>query len=113
AESNVVSAGDDVSFTLTVTNDGNGRANDVTLTDRLPNGIDWAIDPDNESCEIAEGVLTCAIGTLESGGSFAVTVVGSTDDANCGFIANAASAGASNEAETDQANNSGSALIVV
>ncbi len=110
-----VSAADEVSFTITVNNIGDGRADNVVLTDTLPAGVEWVIEPENEACAIADdGVtLTCDIGTMESGDTFSVTVVGPTDPTDCGTLENTASADASNEAEEDLANNSDDASIDV
>ena len=76
-----VSAGDPISFTMTVTNNGSGAAHDATLTDRLPIGISWTISPSNAYCDIVDGVLACDFGTLEAGASKSVTVTGTTTPA--------------------------------
>ncbi len=72
-----VSAGEDIGFGITVTNNGPGTAYGVTLDDPLPggDGIDWSIDGESGdvdadcSIEDVEGtqVLTCGPGDLESG----------------------------------------------
>src|SRR6187399_521899 len=38
-----VSAGEEVGFTITVTNAGTGDALNVTITDALPTGLDWTL----------------------------------------------------------------------
>ena len=52
-----VTAGDDVGFTITVTNDGPGTALGATLNDPLPSGdgVNWTI-------ESQTGGASCAIG---------------------------------------------------
>ena len=47
-----VTAGDQVRYTITVTNDGDGDAHDVTVTDTLPTnpGLVWTATPSQGSC---------------------------------------------------------------
>ena len=57
ADDEVVSAGQQIGFTITVTNSdvvGTGTAYDVLLSDLLPAGSDlaWSEDPDSAACEI-------------------------------------------------------------
>jgi len=111
ADNSPINAGEIASFTITVSNDGPGRAYNVELKDTLPAGITWV--PDNQLCTIDAGVLTCPIGTLDSLASFTVTISGETTVDNCGTIPNTASATASNESAADAEDNSGSAEIVV
>lgn len=107
-----LSAGEEASFTITVTNHGSGIARDVTLTDTLPAGVNWTDDRDE--CSIAAGVLTCDFGDLASGASASVTISGDTDAADCGTIPNLASVSATNEdTATDQFPNSDDDSIVV
>ncbi len=44
ATDNAISAGEVAEFTIVITNIGLGTANDVSLTDTLPSGIDWNLD---------------------------------------------------------------------
>ena len=111
ADNSPISAGDLASFTITVTNDGTGKAYDVTLTDTLPAGVSWTENSD--SCSIAAGVLSCAFGTILPGASRVVTISGETDAQDCGVIPNTASALAGNESAADAEDNSDSASIVV
>ena len=79
-----VSAGDQIGFTLTVYNDGDGDAHGVKLTDTLPvkAGLNWSIAGQGsgwaDSCSIDLGVLTC-------GGTDGVTVPGNTSQADSTF----------------------------
>jgi uncharacterized repeat protein (TIGR01451 family) len=91
ADDGTVSAGDQIGFTLTVTNTGAGLAHDVTLTDTLPSnaGLSWSEDPDNTDCTIsAAGVLSCDFGDLAPGASASVHVSSLTTFASCGDIPN-------------------------
>src|SRR5690242_11044016 len=79
-----VSAGDQIGFTLTVYNAGDGDAHGVKLTDTLPvkAGLNWSIASQGsgwaDSCSIDLGVLTC-------GGTDGVTVPGNTSQADSTF----------------------------
>lgn len=110
----VILPGDDAEFSITVSNDGPGRANDVVLTDTLPPGIAWSVTDDGGAdCGIATGVLTCGIGALAAGADVTITLSGPTTTADCGVIPNTASASASNELEADEDNNSDDGSITV
>ncbi len=106
-----ISAGDTAAFKITVSNDGQGIARDVTLTDTLPSGIAWTDDSD--ACDIAAGVLSCDFGDLAPGAKASVTVSGETDAADCGNVHNTAVVAASNESAQDQLDNTDDATVVV
>jgi uncharacterized repeat protein (TIGR01451 family) len=108
-----LNAGDVASFTITVSNDGVGLAKNVVLTDVLPAGIVWTLDPDNQACDIAAGTLTCNFGDLAKGESASVTVSGETAFESCPEIINLASATAGNESEADAADNEDSTRVMV
>jgi uncharacterized repeat protein (TIGR01451 family) len=117
--SDPVSAGDAVRFTLTVTNQGDGAASDVVLTDTLPGtGLGaWTIvdteNIDEADCAIVGDVLTCSIDELAAGAWFSVTVEATTDAGACPSISNDASVTASNEPEDDEYANEDSFTITV
>jgi uncharacterized repeat protein (TIGR01451 family) len=103
ADDATVSAGDDIGYTITVTNDGSGTAFDVALTDTLPvnPGLNWTIGSTTGGwdCAIAAGVLTCG-GTgfdLASGDSASVHITSPTTADTCGQVVNTASATTSND----------------
>ena len=88
-----ISAGDPIGFTITVRNTGDGVATDVTLTDTLPAGIDWTINPAVTGCAIDKTtpgvqVLECDLGDLASDATITINVVGATDPEDCGTITN-------------------------
>jgi uncharacterized repeat protein (TIGR01451 family) len=95
-DAEVVTAGDPIGFTITVTNDGSAAAYEVLITDPLPQdaGLDWSIDGGSaaELCAIADGVLTCEVGTLAAGDDASVHIVSDTDATTCGTVDNTASA---------------------
>src|SRR5439155_1143592 len=106
-----VSAGDNIGFTIEVTNNGDGTAHGVTVTDTLPTngGLDWSIDlidglaPGAQPpCSIAAGVLTCDFGSLAEGASHTVHITSPTDATTCGAVNNTATVDALNEPNTAQ-----------
>jgi len=109
-----INAGDDASFTLTVTNlSATGSAYGVTIEDQLPaSAMGWS--DDSGDCAIdSGGKLTCTVGTLAPKGTFSVTVTGTTTPAQCGTLPNTATTSATNEASSALENNSSSATITV
>jgi len=91
-----VNAGDDISFTVDVGNDGPGKAKAVTLDDPLPTGVagSWAIDsqPAGAPCEIVSDVLSCHFGDMAAGDSAEVTVKAPTSHDACKLFENTATA---------------------
>lgn len=60
--------GENLSYTVTVTNNGPADATNVTLTDTLPAGVIFiSATPSQGSCSEAGGVVTCNLGTLVNG----------------------------------------------
>ncbi|CRK56046.1 internalin, putative [Alloactinosynnema sp. L-07] len=110
-DTGTISAGDTARFTITVRNLGPGTASGVTLTDPLPAGVTWAINPATQGCAIANSTLTCDLGTLATDASVTVTVEGGTDAADCGNLLNTATVSATNE--TNTSNNTATATITV
>jgi uncharacterized repeat protein (TIGR01451 family)/fimbrial isopeptide formation D2 family protein len=85
-----VNAGDSASYTITVSNGlGEGTAEDVVISDTLPSGLTWTDDSDD--CTITGGnLLSCGPLDVPAGGSFSVTVTGTTDADDCPSILNRA-----------------------
>jgi uncharacterized repeat protein (TIGR01451 family) len=101
ADDTTVSAGEQIGFTITVTNSaviGTGTAKAVTLADPLPTGtgISWVESPDSAACNIAASVLSCSFGDLAPGASVSVHVVSGTTAASCKVYTNTATASATN-----------------
>jgi uncharacterized repeat protein (TIGR01451 family)/fimbrial isopeptide formation D2 family protein len=97
-----VSAGDEIGFDITVTNNGDGIATDVHVSDPLPGGITWTADaPTGDTtgltCNIVAGALVCNDASMGAGESFKVHVHGVTDAADCGTINNTASVTTGND----------------
>jgi virginiamycin B lyase len=68
-----VTVGSNLSYTLTVTNDGTGSATGVTLTDALPAGVTFASA--TGGVQPVNGLLTFALGSLAAGASTTVSIV--------------------------------------
>jgi uncharacterized repeat protein (TIGR01451 family) len=101
-----VSAGDTVSYSLTVTAGGTGNSTNVTLTDTLPTGVNWNAPggADGGSCSISSGVLHCSFGTMAPGAEKHVTLTATAGTGACPSINNSATV--SSAADVDSSNNS-------
>ncbi len=109
-----VSAGDVVRYTITVSNEtGDAEARNVTISDDLPNGLDWT--EDSEDCVIdVDGNLLCEDLTIPAGESFSVTLTGTTDSDDCPSIENTAEFTSSNGgSDSSDSGQRGSTLITV
>jgi uncharacterized repeat protein (TIGR01451 family)/MYXO-CTERM domain-containing protein len=102
ADAGTVNAGEDIGYTITVTNNGDGVAFDVEMTDILPTdpGLDWSFDSvtGGWDCGIVGGTLTCGGNgfDLDDGDSASVHISSPTTTDTCGTVANSASVDASN-----------------
>ncbi len=84
---NVVRGGQ-MTYTLTVTNSGNQAAQNVTVTDNLPNLNNGSIVVGNiqqtqGTCSVAGGTVSCALGTVNPNSTVTITIpvtVGSVND---------------------------------
>jgi uncharacterized repeat protein (TIGR01451 family) len=98
ADAATVNAGQNIGFTITITNSGAADATGVTINDPLPlgPGLDWSEAPDNPNCSIsgvapAQETLNCGPVTLAAGGgSLSVHVQSPTTAASCGTYPNTA-----------------------
>lgn len=68
--------GGDLTYTMTVTNDGPAIATDVTVTNQIPGGTVF-VDADSTqgTCSVLTGTLTCALGSLNAGASATITLI--------------------------------------
>lgn len=110
-----VVAGQDLTYTLTVTNDGPATAQAVTVTDTLPAGVTFVSAP---GCTEAGGVVTCDVGPLLSGQSVVIAIQvhvpsGFLGAAASGTIANTATVAAANQGDPNPGNNTATATTTV
>ncbi|HEX2212133.1 MAG TPA: DUF11 domain-containing protein, partial [Mycobacterium sp.] len=105
ADAATVNAGENIGFTITVTNTGEGLAENVTLSDPLPAGagVNWDIIPAYAgpgTCSIAGNppaeTLSCSFGNLAAGASASVHVQSATTFDSCKEYPNTATAQATN-----------------
>ncbi|MEA2347595.1 MAG: hypothetical protein QOG62_1382 [Thermoleophilaceae bacterium] len=99
AVSDTVEAGGEITYKLHVANAGPSPATDVQATDDLPTGLSFvSATPTQGSCNATDPV-SCALGTIPSGGSADVTLIARAGaDQGGNVIENAASVDAT---ETD------------
>ncbi|MDT0187071.1 hypothetical protein Q9S36_43490 [Microbacterium sp. ARD31] len=76
ASADPVTAGGQVTYTLTARNAGPSTASGVQVVDTLPSGVTYvSSSPSTGSCSAASGTLTCNLANLPSGGTATVSVV--------------------------------------
>jgi uncharacterized repeat protein (TIGR01451 family)/LPXTG-motif cell wall-anchored protein len=110
-----VTAGDDLTYTITYSNAGPSSAIDVVVIDTLPTGVTFvSATPDTGSCSEASGVVTCPVGNLGagSGGSIQI-VVAVPSNAQSGSITNEVTVSSSTPDPTPGNNATVAALEVV
>jgi uncharacterized repeat protein (TIGR01451 family) len=71
-----VNAGDDVTYTVTVTNSGPGAATEVVVSATLSAGLDFvSADADAGVCAASSGSVDCELGNLPAGDSMEIRIV--------------------------------------
>ena len=98
-----VEIGDNITYTLQVTNNGPENATGVTVTDTLPASVTFVSA--SPGCSHSSGIVTCTIGNLSASANTSVQIVVTTTAA--GSINNSASVTA-NETDPIPNNNSDS-----
>src|SRR5215207_6505235 len=97
ADAASVSAGEQIGFTVTLSNTGAGQAKGVSFTDALPAGLSWSISPASAGWSIVGGNLVYTPTTLNAGEVTTVHVVATTDKEDCGQVDNTATVTTTND----------------
>src|SRR5207244_8749379 len=109
----MATAGTDITYTVTVTNNGPSISSGGTLTDTLPAGTTFA-GASSGCSQTAPNVVTCTFGALAPGTSAAFSIGAHIAPATQGAIVNTAVVMASAPAEdTNPANNTATAMTTV
>jgi uncharacterized repeat protein (TIGR01451 family) len=104
--------GQDLTYTLLVSNGGPSTATGVTVTDTLPGGVTFVPAQSSPSCsEGPAGTVTCSVGSLANGASATITITVRAPIA-AGTISNTASV-TSSVSDPNTSNNTTSASSVV
>ena len=88
-----VIAGNDLTYTVTVTNNGPSDAQDVVVTDTLPAGV--TLVSTSGCAEDPSGVATCTLGTIAASSSDQYTITVTVDSATTGVLTNTAAVASS------------------
>ena len=98
-------AGQQLTYTLSVTNNGPSTATGVTVVDTLPAGVAYqSATASQGTVSNSGGTVTAAVGQLASGASATVTIIVNVDPTTRGTITNVATV-TGNETETNSQNN--------
>ena len=107
AAPNPVKAGQQLTYTLTATNNGPSNATGVTIVDTLPAGTTYDSASGQSSATIAGQTLTLNVGNLAAGASATITVVVGVASTATGTITNTATV-SGNQPDPNLANNTAS-----
>jgi uncharacterized repeat protein (TIGR01451 family) len=98
-----VTLGNELTYTLTVTNNGPSTATGVQVADELPAATTFvSVSSGQGTCAHAAGVVTCGLGTMAPGATVTITIV--VRPTATGTIINTATV-VGNEPESNTANN--------
>ncbi|HUP69124.1 MAG TPA: hypothetical protein VM142_04840 [Acidimicrobiales bacterium] len=105
-----VMAGDNLTYTIVVSNAGPSPATGVTVTDTLPDGVTFVPASSTAGCTLLGSTVSCLVGTVNVGSPATVTIVVTTLTA--GALTNTASVGA-DTVDPNAGNNSSTATTNV
>jgi uncharacterized repeat protein (TIGR01451 family) len=107
ATPNPVTAGNQLTYTLTTTNDGPSSATGVSIVDPLPAGVYYYSASGQQSATISNTTLTLNVGNLAVGGSSTINVVVVVRTTTTGTVTNTATV-SGNQPDPNLANNTAS-----
>jgi uncharacterized repeat protein (TIGR01451 family) len=110
AAPNPVTVGSQVTWTMVVTNNGPNNATGVTVADPVPSGMTFVSVSSSQGTCTGGALVSCTLGNLNVGASVTITLV--TTASATGSIVNTATT-VGKEQETNTANNTASASVVV
>ncbi len=109
---NPVTAGNNITYNLTVINNGPSPATSVTVTDTLPTEVEFqSVTP--PTCSHAGGIVTCNLGSMANGSTVPIAIVAKVNSSISGNIANIAGVTISGSSDPVSENNSTSAQVFV
>ncbi|HEX2834088.1 MAG TPA: C25 family cysteine peptidase [Thermoanaerobaculia bacterium] len=104
--------GENVTYTLVVSNNGPSRATNVVMTDTLPAGLSFvSVTPGGPTCTQSSGTVTCTYATMNPGATNNISIT-ATITVNTTQIINTANV-TRTETDTNATNDSASATISV
>jgi uncharacterized repeat protein (TIGR01451 family) len=104
-----VADGGQITYTLTVTNNGPGNSSGYVVDDPLPSGVTNA-NTATPGCSISAGVLTCQGNPLTVGATATITFTADAPSPNTAAITNTATV-TGNEQDPNPANNTATATV--
>ena len=100
-----VVAGQQLTYTLTTTNNGPSNATGVTVSDTLPAGVTYTSATATQgTASFANGVVTASLGNLAYGATATTTIIVTVNAATTGSIVNTATV-TGNQTDPNLANN--------
>jgi len=109
-----VKSGQNLTYTIVVTNNGPSAANGVTMNDQMPKNAGFAsVATTAGSCTAkpSKSLVTCALGSMASGSSATITLV--VKSPTRGTITNTASVSATSPPDPNTSNNTATATTTV
>jgi len=104
-------AGSPLTYTITLSNLGPNFATSVVLTDALPAAVSFVSSvPSQGNCQLSNGVVTCALGSIANNAFATVSIV--VTPASAGLVTNTAIAAAA-EADPNSTNNSATIVTTI
>lgn len=109
---NPVTAGDNITFNLTVINNGPSDAGNVTVINTLPAEVVFQ-SFSHAGCNHSGGIVTCNLGSMANGSTVPIAIVAKINNSASGTIVNMAEVTVSGSSDPVPENNSTSAPALV